>query len=190
MSKGEVVSKAYRAIVSDAKVLPYSPEGLSFLRSKRPSPKPGSPPWTPVTLDQMDEELIRSSSKGTSCGVNNFPIDILIKQSSKTLVKKEFPVNTRTFLELLTAFFNRVFTFDHCSPGVLHFYDAGEQIRLLQGATISGIPQDRRRCPAVTGLAGEIRRHSVLWGVLQDRADAECDQRSPQWQPPPLLQLL
>ena len=44
MSKGEV-SKAYRAIVSDAKVLPLSPEGLTFFQSKHPSPKPGSPPW-------------------------------------------------------------------------------------------------------------------------------------------------
>jgi hypothetical protein len=79
-------------------------------------------------------KLIPSSSKGTSCGVDNFPIDIL-KQLSKTVVKKEFPVETRTFLELLTAFFNRVFTFGHYPSGVLHFYDDGELIRLLQGAT-------------------------------------------------------
>ena len=95
--------------------------------------------------DQMEEKpflisfesvvkLIRSSSKGTSCGVDNFPIDIL-KQLSKTVEKNEFPVETRTFLELLTAFFNRVFTFGHCPSGILHFYDAGESIRLLQGAT-------------------------------------------------------
>ena len=126
MTKGEV-SKAYRAIVSDAKVLPYSPEGLTFLQSKHPSPKPSSLPWTPIMPDQMDEEpillsfesvvkLIRSSSKGTSCGVDNFPIDIL-KQLSKTVVKKEFPVDTRAFLDLLTAFFNQVFTFGHCPPG-------------------------------------------------------------------------
>ena len=62
--------------------------------------------------------LIHSSSKGTSCGVDNVTIDIL-KQLSKTLVENEFPVDTRTFLELLTAFFNRVFTFGHCPPGVL-----------------------------------------------------------------------
>ena len=43
MSKGEL-SKAYRAIVTDAKVLPYSPEDLTFLQSKHPSPKPGSSP--------------------------------------------------------------------------------------------------------------------------------------------------
>ena len=86
-------------------------------------------------------DLLRECNKinsffiqGNILRVDNFPIDIL-KQLSKTVVKKEFPVETRTFLELLTAFFNRVFTFGHCPSGVLHFYDAGESIRLLQGAT-------------------------------------------------------
>ncbi len=135
MSKGEV-SKAYRAIVSDAKVLPYSPEGLTFLQSKHPSPKPGSPPWTSVMPDQMEEEpflisfesvvkLIRSSSKKTSCGVDNFPIDIL-KQLSKTVVKKEFPVEMRTFLELLTA----------CSP----------LVTALQGSYTFMMPVSRFAC--------------------------------------------
>jgi hypothetical protein len=144
MSKGEV-SKAYRAIVSDAKVLPYSPEGLNFLQKKHPAAKPGSVSWKPVASDSMEVEpilisfenvvaLIRSSSKGASCGVDNFPIDIL-KQISKTLTKKEFPADTRLFLELLTDFFNKVFTFGQCPQGVLRFYDAGELIRLLQGAT-------------------------------------------------------
>jgi hypothetical protein len=36
MSQGDV-SKAFRAITSDAKVLPYSPEGLEFLQSKHPA---------------------------------------------------------------------------------------------------------------------------------------------------------
>ena len=78
--------------------------------------------------------LIRSSSTGASCGVDNFPIDIL-KQLAKTVVKKEFSVDTRLFLELLTAVFNRVFTFGQCPLGVLNFYDAGELIRLRQGAS-------------------------------------------------------
>ena len=127
-------------------------------------------------------KLIRSSSKERSCGVDNFPIDIL-KQLSKTVVKKEFPVETRTFLKLLTAFFNRVFAFGHCPSEVLHFYDAGELIRLLQGnqdhpAYREGnyIPDDRQRCPAVTasgGAAGGIRGHPVLWSVLRGRANAE-----------------
>ena len=42
--KGEEVSKAYRAIISDAKVLPYSPDGLTFLESKPPAPKSTSVP--------------------------------------------------------------------------------------------------------------------------------------------------
>ncbi len=114
-------------------------------------------------------KFIRSSSKGTSCGEDNFPIDIL-KQLSKTVVKKEFPVEMRTFLKLLTAFFNRVFTFGHCPSEVLHFYDAGELIRLLQGnqdpAYREGnyIPDDCRHCPAVTasgGAAGGIRGHPI-----------------------------
>ena len=39
MGQGEV-SKAFRAITSDAKVLPHSPEGLEFLQSKHPSADP------------------------------------------------------------------------------------------------------------------------------------------------------
>jgi len=143
MVKGEV-SKAFRAIVSDAKVLPHSPAGLEFLQSKHPNARPGSSPWSPADTAMEVEpiaisfesvvSLIRSSSKGSSCGVDNFPIDIL-KQLAKTLVKKEFPVDTRLFLDLLTDFFNRVFTFGQCPAGVLAFYDAGELIRLMQGAS-------------------------------------------------------
>jgi hypothetical protein len=63
-----------------------------------------------------------------------FPIDIL-KQLTKTVVKKEFPTDTRLFLDLLIGFLNVVFTHGQCPPGVLSFYDAGEAIRLQQGAT-------------------------------------------------------
>ena len=66
--------------------------------------------------------------------MHNFPIDIL-KQLAKTAVKKEFPVDTRLFFDLLTNFFNLLFTFGQCPWGVLSFYDAGELIRLLQGAS-------------------------------------------------------
>ena len=159
MCKGEV-SKAYRAIVSDAKKIPYSPDGLTFLQSKHPAPKTASVPWDSDAGDKMDMEpillsfenvvsLIRSSSKGTSCGVDNFPIDVL-KQLAKTVVKKEFPVDTRLFPEFLTAFFNRVFTFGQCPQGVLTFYDAGKLIRLRQGASKTRpqgdlLPKNRRR---------------------------------------------
>ena len=52
MTKGEV-SKAFRAIiVSDAKVLPYSLDGLQFLQSKNPAASPGEAPWS------WDEEYI------------------------------------------------------------------------------------------------------------------------------------
>jgi hypothetical protein len=78
-------------------------------------------------------KLIRSAPKGASCGVDNFPIDIL-KQLTKTVIKKEFPTDTRLFLDLLLGFFNIVFTHGQCPPGVLSFYDAGEAIRLRQGA--------------------------------------------------------
>ena len=78
--------------------------------------------------------LIRSASKGASPGVDNFPVDIF-KQLTKTQLKKEFPVDTRLFLDLLTWFFNRMFTFSQCPRGVLNFYDSGELIRLLQGAS-------------------------------------------------------
>eukprot|EP01036_Dinobryon_divergens_P061930 gene61930-biopygen33732 len=145
MGQGEV-SKAFRAITSDAKVLPHSPDGLEFLQSKHPSADPTAAPWTAgaefdleggepllISFDSV-VSLIRSSSKGASPGVDNFPIDIL-KQLAKTAVKKEFPVDTRLFLDLLTNFFNRIFTFGQCPRGVLSFYDAGELIRLLQGAS-------------------------------------------------------
>jgi hypothetical protein len=102
MCQGEV-SKAFRAITSDAKVLPHSPDGLEFLQSKHPAAK-----WSAGNDFELEEgepllisrdsvaSLIRSSSKGTSPGVDNFPIDIL-KQLAKTAVKKEFPVDTRLF---------------------------------------------------------------------------------------------
>ena len=139
------MSKAFRAITSDAKVLPYSLEGLEFLQSKHPTADPAAVPWSPGGDLELDGEpllilfedvvsLIRSSSKGASPGVDNFPVDIL-KQLAKTAVKKEFPVDTRLFLDLLTYFFNRAFTFGQCPKGVLTFYDAGELIRLQQGAT-------------------------------------------------------
>jgi len=144
MSKGEV-SKAYRAIVSDAKVLPYAQDGLHFLQSKNPAVSPGKAPWTwdeenpfaeepvPIAFDSVIK-LIRSVPKGASCGVDNFPVDIL-KQLTKTMVKKEFPTDTRLFLDLLIEFLNIVFIHGQCPLGVLSFYNAGELIRLRQGAT-------------------------------------------------------
>ena len=70
-------------------------------------------------------------SKCASCGVDNFDI---LKQLTKTVIEKEFPTDTRLFLDLLLGFFNIVFTHGQCPPGVLSFYDAGEAIRLWQGA--------------------------------------------------------
>ena len=107
MTKGEV-SKAFRAIVSDAKVLPYSLDGLQFLQSKNPAALPGEAPWNwdeeyvgaedPILITfEGVVKLIRSAPKGASCGVDNFPIDIL-KQLTKTVTKKEFPTDTRLFL--------------------------------------------------------------------------------------------
>ncbi len=78
--------------------------------------------------------MIRSAPKGASTGVDNFPVDIL-KQLTKTVIKKEFPTDTRLFVDLLLGFLNIVFTHGQCPPGVLSFYDAGEVIRLRQGAT-------------------------------------------------------
>ena len=144
MSKGEVF-KAYRAIVSDAKVLPYTQDGLQFLQSKNPAVSPGKAPWTwdeenpyaeepmPIAFDSV-VTLIRSSPKDASYGVDNFPVDIL-KQLTNTMAKKEFPTDTRLFLDLLIGFLNIVFIHGQCPPGVLSFYDAGELIRLRQGAT-------------------------------------------------------
>ena len=52
MTKGEV-SKAFRTIVFDARVLPYSLNGLQFLQSKNPAAAtPGEAPWN------WDEEYI------------------------------------------------------------------------------------------------------------------------------------
>jgi hypothetical protein len=143
MTKGEV-SKV-RAIVSDAKVLPYSLDGLHFLQSNNPAANPGEALWNwdeeyigaedPILITfEGVVKLIRSAPKGASCGVDNFPIDIL-KQLTKTVTKKEFPTDTRLFLDLLIGFLNIVFTHGQCPPGVLSFYDAGEAIRLRQGAT-------------------------------------------------------
>ena len=134
-----------------AKVLPYSLEGLDDLLKKHPAKDPGAVPWTAgsdfelegaeplkVSFDSV-VSLIRTSAKGTSPGIVNFQIDIL-KQLSKTLFKKDFPMDTRLFLALLTDFFNRAFTYGQCPRGVLNFYDAGELIRLRQGVSkIRGI---------------------------------------------------
>jgi hypothetical protein len=88
MTKGEV-SKAFRAIVLDAKVLPYSLDGLHFLlQSKNPAANPGEIPWNwdeeyvgaedPIQISfEGVIKLIRSAPMGASCGVDNFPIDIL-----------------------------------------------------------------------------------------------------------------
>ena len=108
MCKGKV-SKAYHTIVSDVNVLPYSPDGLTFLQSKHPAPNSTSVPRDSDTSDRMEVEPISLSFENVVSRVDNFPIDIL-KQLAKTVVKKEFSVDTRLFLELLTAFFNRVFT--------------------------------------------------------------------------------
>ena len=51
MTKYEV-SKAFRAIVSDAKVLPYSLDGFQFFQFKNPAATPGETPWN------WDEEYI------------------------------------------------------------------------------------------------------------------------------------
>ena len=103
MTKGEVF-EAFRAIVSDAKVLPYSLDGLQFLQSKNPAALPGEAPWSwdeeyigaehpiLITFEEV-VKLIRSAPKGASCGVDNFPVDIL-KLLTKTVTKKEFPTDT------------------------------------------------------------------------------------------------
>ena len=129
-------------------------------------------------------KLIRSSSKGTSCGVDNFPIDIL-KQLSKTVVKKEFPVETWTFLELLTSFFNLVFTFGHCPSGMLPFYDAGESIRLLQGQRRSGLSGRRKHTarlstlPSCYRIGWSCRRNSETYSsVERPSGSSGCRTRS------------
>ena len=87
MTKGDV-SKAFWAIVSDAKVLSYSLDGLQFLQSKNPAAIPGEAPWNwdeeyigaedPILITfEGVVKLIRSAPKGASCGVDNFPVDIL-----------------------------------------------------------------------------------------------------------------
>jgi len=58
MCKGEV-SKAFRAIVSDAKVLPYSPDGLTFLQSKHPALPSSSVPWDSDSGDRMESQSQR-----------------------------------------------------------------------------------------------------------------------------------
>ena len=136
MTKSEV-SMAFRAIVPDAKVLPYSLDVIQFLKSRNPAASPSEAPWNwdeeyigaedPILITfEGVVKLIRSAPKGASCGVANFPVDILNKQSTKTVTKKEFPTDTRLFLDLLIGFLNIVFTHGQCPPGVLSFYDAGE----------------------------------------------------------------
>jgi hypothetical protein len=128
-------------------------------------------------------KLIRSAPKGASCGVDNYPVDIL-KQLTKTVIKKEFPTDTRLFLDLLLGFFNIVFTYGQCPPGVLSFYDAGEVSRPStaggnQGSTNRKghyISENRGRSSAIassTGSADSIRGYPVLWSLLWNRADAE-----------------
>ena len=94
------------------------------MQSKHPAANPSASAWSAgsdleleggepvlISFDNV-VSLIHSSSKGASPGVDNFPVDIL-KQLAKTAVKKEFPVDTRLFLDLLTNCFNLVL------PGVL-----------------------------------------------------------------------
>ena len=79
MCQGEV-SKAYRAITSDAKVLPYSLEGLDDLRKKQPAADPGAVPWMAGSDFELEGAkpllvsfdsvifLIRTSAKGIPSG--------------------------------------------------------------------------------------------------------------------------
>jgi hypothetical protein len=103
------VSKAYRAIVSDAKVLPYSQDGLHSLQSKNPAVSPGKAPWTwdeenpfaeepvPIAFDSVIK-LIRSVSKGASCGVDNFPVDILSEAVDEDNGEERIPYGYPAFL--------------------------------------------------------------------------------------------
>ena len=76
MTKGEV-SKTFRTILSDAKVLPYSLDGHQFLQSKNPAASPGEAPWNwdeeyigaedPILITfEGVIKLIRSAPKGAS----------------------------------------------------------------------------------------------------------------------------
>ena len=49
------VSKAFRAITSDAKVLPHSPEGLEFLQSKHPAADPAATNGQPGVTSNSKE---------------------------------------------------------------------------------------------------------------------------------------
>jgi hypothetical protein len=100
MTKGEV-SKAYRAIVSDAKVLPYSLDGLQFLQSKNPAASPGEAAWNwdeeyigaedPILITfEGVVKLIRSAPKGASCGVDNFPPREVPHFERPTVAQDEF----------------------------------------------------------------------------------------------------
>jgi hypothetical protein len=172
MTKGEV-SKAFRAIVSDAKVLPYSQDGLQFLQSKNPAATPGEAPWNwdeeyigaedPILITfEGVVKLIRSAPKGASCGVDNFPVDIL-KQLTKTVIKKEFPTDTRLFLDLLLGFLRRWrghSTAEGCNQG-------------STDQKSHNISENRGRSSAIASSAGSadsVRGHPVLWGLRWNRA--------------------
>ena len=164
-----------------------SPDGLQFLLSKNPAATPDEAPWNwdeqhigakdpiPITFEGM-VKLIRSApttSLSTSCGIDNFPVDIL-KQLSTTVIKKEFPMDTRLFLDLLLGFLNIVFTHGQCPPEVLSFYDAGDTAGRHQGTSDwkgHHVSENRGCCAAnasSTGHADRVRRHSLLRRIIRN----------------------
>ena len=107
---------AFRAIVSDAKVLPYSLDGLQFFQSKNAAATTGEAPWNwneeyigaedpiLITFDEgVAGQVDQIGPEGCIMWSGQLPIDIL-KQLTKTVIKKEFPTDTRLFLDLLLGF--------------------------------------------------------------------------------------
>ena len=128
-------------------------------------------PFCLVTFEGV-VKLIRSAPKGASYGVDNFPVDILKQLTKTVMIKKEFPTDTRLFLDLLLGFLNIVFTHDQCPSGVLSFYDAGEATLLRQGATkirpIDKATTYRKIVDVAQQLPHrqDVRGHSILRGLF------------------------
>ena len=123
-------------------------------------------------------KLIRSAPKGASCGVDNFPVNIL-KQLTKTVIKKEFPTDTRPPPWILKYCIHSWPVSTRCAFVLRRWRSHSTMAGCNQGSTDRKshyISENRGRSSAIASSArsaDSIRGHSVLWGLLWNRADAE-----------------
>ena len=209
MTKGEV-SKAFRAIMSDTKVLLKSLDGLQFFQSKSSAATSGVAPWTGTKNNASMRRTPFQSPSKESLSWSDQPrraprVELATPLSQSKTADEDndqeriphkhpaLPGPTPWFLE-------------HCvntwpvSSGVLSFYDAGEAIRRrawndhdTTNRKDYHLPEDCGCCTAIVsspGLAERVRGRSVLRRIVQSWADAELNERSSHHPFGPVLQFV